>query len=235
MKKIISAISVILLIFYSFVPLSSLIASSMGYSFVLRNYTISAIIVFIVSVIAIVMLLIDKDKEMTWIGRVSALLLLPISFINWLYYILLSEWKFMILCMLICSVCAFLYLIRYGNWKGLKIVIIIIGVLMFIPLSVFSLIDCIFNDFGCNTVVKTIYSSDEKYKAEVIDRDQGSLGGDTLVNVYEVQTGIDLYVLKIAKKPQCVYLGDWGEYQNMEISWIDEHTLIINGVTYAIN
>ena len=71
------------------------------------------------------------------------------------------------------------------------------------------------------------------YYAEVIDSDQGALGGDTLVNVYK-KGELNIFIFKIKKKPQRVYLGEWGEYKNMQIYWKNENCLIINSTEYKI-
>ncbi len=71
------------------------------------------------------------------------------------------------------------YLIRYGHKLALKIAVGVLSVILFLPLCLVSFFDLIFNDFGENTVVETVYSPDEVYRAEVIDDDQGALGGST--------------------------------------------------------
>ena len=84
-----------------------------------------------------------------------------------------------------------------------------------------------------NTVVKTVESSSGEYYAQVIDSDQGALGGDTLVKVYQ-DRGINALIFKIEKKLQRVYFGEWGEFNNMKIHWKDNNCLVINSVEYEI-
>ena len=86
---------------------------------------------------------------------------------------------------------------------------------------------------GQNTVVQIVESPSGKYYAQVIDSDQGALGGDTLVDVDE-KSGINVILFKIEKKPQRVYSGDWGECNDMQIDWKDDDCLIIHSTEYQI-
>lgn len=80
-----------------------------------------------------------------------------------------------------------------------------------------------------NTVVMTLESPEGGYFVQVIDNDQGALGGATIVEVYESQSFLGRH-----KKVSRVYTGEWGEYRTMEIYWKDEHCLVINAVEYRI-
>ena len=104
---------------------------------------------------------------------------------------------------------------------------------MVLPIGFISFIFLIFGNIGQNTVVQTVESPSGKYYAQVIDSDLGALGGDTLVDVYE-KSGINAILFKIEKKPQRVYFGEWGEFNNMQIYWKDDECLIINSTEYKI-
>ena len=104
---------------------------------------------------------------------------------------------------------------------------------MILPIGFFGFIALIFGNFGQNTVVQSVESPNGIYYAEVIDSDQGALGGDTLVDVYE-NKGIDTLIFKISKEPQRIYHGDWGEFYDMELYWKDDYCLVINSVEYTI-
>lgn len=72
------------------------------------------------------------------------------------------------------------------------------------------------------------------YRAEVLDVDQGALGGDTVVNIYQNSKYHNLLILTISKKPQRVYIGQWGEAETMELYWKSENCLVINSNEYRI-
>ena len=85
--------------------------------------------------------------------------------------------------------------------------------------------------FGETTVVKELPSPDNTRYVQVIDSDQGALGGDTIVCLYE-KKGVDLLILSITKKPEIIYIGNWGEFREMDIYWEDDSSLVINSFEY---
>lgn len=102
----------------------------------------------------------------------------------------------------------------------------------------FFLIDMFFSvvflGITCNTVVRTVPSPQNTHVAEVIDSNQGALGGDTLV---EVRKNVSANVLFFTVKshPVRVYEGEWGEFETMEIVWLDENTLLVNNETVYLD
>ena len=45
---------------------------------------------------------------------------------------------------------------------------------------------------------------------------------------------LDLKLVKVFKKPELVYLGEYFDCDNMEIEWMNYDTLLINGKEYNI-
>lgn len=80
-----------------------------------------------------------------------------------------------------------------------------------------------------NTVVQTLQSPEGTYFAQVIDSDQGAMGGATIVEVYQSQSFLGRH-----KKVGRVYTGSYGEHKTMQICWKDDHCLIIDGIEYPI-
>lgn len=103
------------------------------------------------------------------------------------------------------------------------------------PLFLLTFIVLAFGDIQYNTVVESIESPDGTYLAVVTDSDQGAMGGNTYVDVYDQKRSVDFYVVKFSKPYSRVYQGDWGEYKYMEIEWKDKNTLMINGESYLID
>lgn len=66
-----------------------------------------------------------------------------------------------------------------------KIVSLVLSALMVLPIGFLSFIVLIFGDIGQNTVVQTVDCPSGEYYAQVINSDQGALGGDTFVDVYK--------------------------------------------------
>lgn len=234
MKRNFSVVFAMLFILYLLIPIGLLISLFTGCSIYLRNNEASAAVLAVLSVMVLIFTWMDKKREITRGGKVCILLLLPLSLINWLYYILSSQWKFTVYFMAVCFCCSWIYVIRYIGNKAIKMAVAAICVLLLIPLTLFSFIDYVFGSFGSRTVVRTIDSPDGRYRAEIIDSDQGALGGNTFVDVYDAYSEMNLYFVRVAGRPWRIYAGDWGEYQDMTVSWEDGHTLLIDGVAYEV-
>ncbi len=129
--------------------------------------------------------------------------------------------------------CAFFLIYKRGRGTVIKTVFAILSLLCIYFLCVILFFRLLFGTFGENTVVKTIESQSGKYYAEVIDSDQGALGGNTFVDVYE-KSIIETPVLTVSKKPKRIYSGRWGEYKKMQIYWENDTCIVINSVEYEI-
>ena len=81
-------------------------------------------------------------------------------------------------------------------------------------------------NMGSKTVVQTLPSPEGGYEARVINVDQGALGGDTVVEVQKNDW---------KARTEQIYIGEWGEFETMEIYWKDEHSLVINGKEYQVD
>lgn len=156
-----------------------------------------------------------------------------LSLINVLYYAFSGcpLWTF-IPALVTTGGCCFLA-VKFGTTRAAKIIPPLLTFLLIYPMIFITMIISMMANFGANTVIQTLESPDGKHYAQVIDSDQGALGGDTLVNVYTTAK-LNAFVFTIDKKPQQVYLGHWGEHKNMKIHWQDHRHLVINSKIYEI-
>ena len=129
--------------------------------------------------------------------------------------------------------CCCVLTVKHGKPPALKIVSLVLSGLLLLPIGFLGFLTSVFGDIGQNTVVQTVESPGGKYCAQVIDSDQGALGGATLVEVCE-KGGIDAVIFKLEKKPQRVYTGAWGAYEDMEIGWNGDGCLVIDSVEYPV-
>ena len=157
----------------------------------------------------------------------------PLSLINAVFYIFKCSQICVIVSVLLSAGCCCYLTVKYGKPLILKVVALVLSALIILPIGFFSFIALIFGNIGQNRVVQTVESPSSKYYAQVIDSDQGALGGNVLVDVYE-KSKINAILFKIEKKPQRVYFGDWDEFENMQIHWKDDNCLVINSVEYEI-
>ena len=110
-------------------------------------------------------------------------------------------------------------------WK--KLVAVLAAAILCVLLFFVGFIAFIGASIGTTEVVDTVMSPDGRYRAELINSDDGALGGDTVVKVYD-ETAL------FWRRPQTVYIGPWGEFEDMELYWISDTVLSINGKAYEI-
>ena len=233
MKKAISILICLLFSLTILYPAGVITTACIGYSFELISVSAFAIALAALSVCVIVLDLICKNTPENKVMRTLLAIITPLSLINAVLYIFEYPQIWVIASVLLSAGCCCYLTVKYGNPMSLKIVTLVLSALMVLPIGFFSFIALIFGNIGQNTVVKTVESPSGEYYAQVIDSDQGALGGDTLVDVYK-KSGVNLILFKIEKKPQRVYCGDWGEFSNMKIHWKDNNCLMINSVEYEI-
>lgn len=163
-------------------------------------------------------------------GRVFAALLPIMVFFNTLVLLYRNVWIPTALFVIANAVCAWVMFARFAGPDTFRRISVVVagalhGMLLFIlPVWLLGA------GFGHVTVVQSIPSPDGRLTAQVIDDDQGSLGGNTIV---EVNRGEDLFFLRI-EDTQRVYTGRWGEFYDMRLAWQDDDTLLINGKPYDI-
>lgn len=233
MKKAISILMCLLFGLTILYPAGVIITACIGYNFELISVSAFAIALAALSVCVIVLDLICKNTLENKVMQILLAITTSLSLFNAVFYIFECPQIWVIASVLLSAGCCCYLTVKYGKPLPLKIITLILSALMVLPIGFFSFIALIFGNIGQNTVVQTVESPSGKYYAQVIDSDQGALGGDTLVDVYQ-DCGINAILFKIEKKPQRVYFGDWGEFENMQIHWKDDNCLVINSVEYEI-
>lgn len=230
MKKTGPGLIYLLLALTILYPAGTLIAAYWGYRFELISVSAFAITIAVLSIYtAHVFKSAIEDKA----SQILLILITPLSLINAVFYILACSRVWVIVSVLISAGCCCYLTVKHGKPLAIKIPALVLSALMVLPIGFFSFIALVFGNIGKNTVVQTVASPGGKYYAQVIRSDQGALGGDTLVDVYE-NSGINAILFAIEKKPKKVYIGDWGEFEYMQIYWEDDGCLVINSVAYKI-
>ena len=232
MKRTSLVLCSILLGFVVLFPFGMAILSYCGYTFAPSSMPAFATTVAVLSVCVVVLDIVYKDTIKNKAICAFLFLTMPILLVNVFLYILNYRHLLVLLSGGLCVLCSSYLTIKYAKPLALKIVALILSALLVIPVAFFYLLAVVF-PIGQNTVVQTVESPSGKYYAQVIDSDQGALGGDTLVDVYE-NWEINLLLFKIEKKPKRVYFGDWGEFETMRIKWKDNNCLVINSKEYKI-
>ena len=133
---------------------------------------------------------------------------------------------------LVCAAAAVVLLIRAKPHKGWKAASSVAAGLLFalyvclLPITAFAAV------IGYTEVVDTVYSPNGRHRAELLDINEGALGGDTVVLVYDERGSLDLGFCTLQKKPKIAYMGPWGEFKDMELKWDSDACLRINGKDY---
>lgn len=233
MKKAISVLICLLFVLTVLYPVGALITACVGYNFALISVSAFALAIAILSLCIVILDLNFKNKLENKIIQLLLVIITPLSLINAVFYIYVCPQIWVIASVLFSAGCSCFLTVKHGMPFALKSVALVFSALMALPIGFFSFIALFFGNISQNTVVQTVESPNGKYYAQVIDNDQGALGGDTIVNVYK-KSRIYLILFRIEKKPQRVYFGDWGEFENMQIYWKDNGCLVINSVEYEI-
>lgn len=233
MKKAISILICLLFVLTILYPAGVIITARLGYSFELISVSAFAIAIAVLSVCIVVLDIVFKNQLESKTVQILLAIITPLSLINAVSYIFECPQIWVIASVLASVGCCCFLVVKHGKPLALKIVALVLSALMVLPIGFVSFIALIFGNIGQNTVVQTVESPSGKYYAQVIDSDQGALGGDTLVDVYQ-DWGINALVFKIEKKPQRVYFGEWGEFENMQIHWNNDNCLVIDSVEYEI-
>ena len=233
MKKAISVLMCLLFALTILYPAGVIITGFIGYGFELIHVPAFAITLAALSVCTLTLDLIYKNTLENKLLQILLAILTPLSLINAAFYIFMCPQVEVIASLLVSAICCCGLTAKHGKPISLKIEALVLSVVMVLPLGFFTFLLLIFGSIGQDTVIKALESPSGQSYAQVIDSDQGALGGDTIVVVYE-KSHIDLVLFKIEKKPQRVYLGNWGEFISMQIYWKDDHCLVINSVEYEV-
>ena len=234
MRKAISILMCLLLSLTALYPAGVITTACFGYRFELISTSAFAIAIAVLSLCTVILDLICKDTLKNNTIRILLVINTPLSLINAVFYIFECPQVWVIASVLISAVCCCCLTVKYIKALAFKIVTLVLFAFIILPIGYFGFFAFIFGNLGQTTVIKTVESPSGKYYAQVIDSDQGALGGDTLVDVYQ-DCGINALIFKIEKKPQRIYFGDWGEFNNMQIHWKDDNCLVINSVEYKID
>ncbi len=228
MKKLILSLIISIFLLLFILPLLDIILLFNGYNMDYVNPFFMPITLSALSVLSMALSLFFKEKIENKVFSVITALLPLLSILNVVYY---SDGGVVTIgCSLLTFAVAFYLTSKYSKDSALRLVSTILSFALVHSVFFISL----FGNIREDTVIKDLPSPNGEYYVQLIDSDQGAMGGATEVNIYESNKGIDLFLLKIQKKPKRVYTGRWGEYKNMEIYWENDNCLVINGREYKV-
>lgn len=230
MKKTAVFSTYILIALIIALPICVILSDCIGYDFELANYPVSAVITALWAVFTVILSLSAKAYMDSRILPVLYAAAAPLSFINTLFYMLADFNLWVVGSMCICCLCCFFLTLLLAKPLGLKVTSLVLWGLMILPMGFFTFACAL---TGEAKVIQSLSSPNGTYNAQIIDDDQGALGGSTLVWVYEDKS-FDALIFKVSKSHKIIYSGRWEEFKNMELHWKNEHCLVINSTEYAI-
>lgn len=222
-----------------FLPAGTVITSVFGYTFELFNYFVIGTITTVFSLFFMIFTIrkrsfVKKCYKKSWFVFLSIG-----TFINYFFYCLNFEHEstcmivIFSLIMIVNFVFTVILNLSLSDTKAKLIVNIIAVSVLVIPLCFYSFFTALIGGMGYVKVVRSVPSPNGEYVAEILDINQGDLGGDTVVQINE-NKGLNCFVLKIEKKPNRIYYGEWGEFETIDVSWENEEFVLIDSVRYRV-
>lgn len=156
--------------------------------------------------------------------------LLPASLLNGVFLLLQRSKPIIVLLILVTVFCCGVLSFMTRPSRALRFAALSLSGILSVPLVVLGIATVLFGGIAEIRTVRRLPSPDGSSYAEIIDDDQGALGGSTLVEVCPRGLSGE-YGVRVAKQ---IYFGRWGEFKDMELSWKDESCLEINGRAYPI-
>lgn len=215
-----------------FLPAVVLLAALFDYEILVKSHLFFAIISTALFCGSFAVLQINPEKACSRAARVLFALLTPLSIVNLFVCMFFSQEIVPTALMFLWVILSVILLFQKVRSLVLKVLLPVLFALCVLLFLMAAFLLFTFGQIGYTETVTTVLSPEGTYRAEVVMDDQGGLGGNTLVKVYDVPSHLDLYLVAVQKKPRFAYRGEWGEFRNMEISWQTEETLLINGQPY---
>lgn len=229
MKNTFSVLFYALLGLNLFYPAGTTVCAIFGLELELFSITAFSAATAVLSVMTVIYDFRSKSETQ----NVVSVFITPAAVVNMMFYLYGCVRLHIILFGFVSVGCCFFLTLKHGKPFALKTFSLVLsGLAAFIIFAISPLI-LIFGNFGVNTVEQVVESPGGGYYAEVINSDGGALGGDTIVDVHK-KGSLDFLIFKISKRTQRVYVGEWGEFYDMEIYWKNEQCLVINSREYEI-
>lgn len=233
MKNKQSIIVCFLTVINGFYPLLCLISYLFGYSVYTAFSHIYSLWLAVIFLYANHFIRKSEEEQVLKFERICAAFLPLITAVNFTVYVFKYESLSIALIMGVCLVFAAVIAEKILNSTKAKMFSVVTsGFLCFVSI-IFSLLIVFSSCFSEKTLESHILSPNRTYYADVINVDQGALGGNTVVYVHRSR-GVNLFLVSFLKNPQEIYVGEWGESETMQIEWKNENTLIIDGKEYVI-
>lgn len=227
MKRISGYIPIVMLAVQAVFPAAKLVFALCGWNIAPANGCAYAAFLAAVSIAGVALM--AKREQRQW-EMACVSIALPLSLVNLILLPGLGD------AIMICvaAVNSVVCLLAFSYGRGLRLLRVFMGILsgmLAMAAAAVMFMVIVMDDFGMNTVVRELPSDDGRYVAQVIDSDQGALGGSTVVRVKRTRL-LGVSVENIVKLDRRVWMGDWGLAHEVGVMWEDADTLVVNGIEY---
>ncbi|MGI5897450.1 MAG: hypothetical protein ACOX6U_10980 [Oscillospiraceae bacterium] len=233
MKRILRCTPLVLCVLSSILLLCKIIGFFFGYQFSLYHHEAflgitAGLFLLLTSALFYIKVSINRANA------VFAALVFPLVLINSVFFLSL-DWSLTTLFLLIQVGCAIVVYLKFARPIVLKWIAGVVAALLFLLLIFACIMASVFGGLSHNTVVTSITSPQGTYTAEIIDNDQGALGGNTFVEIKNNAEILPFLIGEFSKSSVRIYAGEWNEFETMQLYWQDESTVVIQGKTYDIH
>lgn len=213
-------------------PVLLLLGECLDFYVRVRSWLVHSVIFTLI--FSLISLRVLREDSKSRAGSVLSCLLFPASVLHAVVWTVgFARFWLAALLSLVWVVLSAIIMIKNVRSLGAKIAVYLPSVLILLPTMLFMLI--LPFAWGYRMAVRTITSPERNYRAEIIDVNEGALGGATIVEVYDLRKQFDGIVFLFQKEPQIVYHGDWGKFETMRLEWESEQVLLINGAPNPIH
>ncbi len=242
-SKVFTVLTSFFCVVNSLTPLSIIITAFVGYTFDIRSYPLWTILLLLLSGLLAVLMYRFESRETSKADRILLTVSLFMSLLNWGVCIFTGTGNkniahnailigVLIALFAVTVFVSIIYIKPHKKRIARSTVKVICAGLLASLLVYLSFIVIVFSGFGQNTVVQTVNSPTGRYTAELVDSNQGALGGDTVVYVTDNMLSANFGLFTVHKQKEIVYIGEWGEFKTMTLRWVDKDTLSVGGYQY---
>lgn len=236
MKKLLAYGPVWLSVVFGVIPYVAIQADSVGFTFELYYPLITYTVLVVIELIVFAGIRHYK-VELGELAKIFTVVFLLISVLCvGCYGTLLANWDYLFVgfnfVAAISIISAAVVMYHEVPGKVVKIAFSIVTLVEGAVVWLFLFMCLVFGNIGITTVMYSKDSPEGKYVAEVIDDDQGALGGYTIVRVKRNES-FSFLIGEIYKDPVSLCRRGWGLWEEIEYEWLDEDTLLIDGTEYS--
>ncbi len=215
----------------SIVPVLTAIAALMDCKLVLHNEIAWAIAILAIGAVTTIAMFIFTGKKILKAGGIFACVSLLMTEANWIIFGLSNPSAMLVVAFSI--VFSYMIWIRFANPLVVKVPVLIISILMLPVLTFFSFFSIAYSK-STTDVVQLVKSPDETHYVQVTNERKSDGVKHTRVDVYEADGNTNFGIFSFEQKPRNVYTTKGEDFESVQVVWISDGDLIVNGISHTV-